>query len=305
LENTTSIDLPNNILKEIQTKTECMNSQSKNYINDAVAIIKKEIGIEGIVSIILFGSQLSLNENHGESTKLSDCDLLIIFKDGVSNNLIRKIENFFVALEHKHNFREENTTLVNKMADVINQSTGMFVSHFLTKRKHWENVIFHKIFKVNKLISNVLAPKKIVLCNMVTNSDILYGLDLREVVKNRIEISPLDMIKSICMNLIISLFVIPLSLLKSFNSPKYQLEAVKWALKASNYYAFKDSKSLDATIKRFIFLEKSEGNKRRAEKFYRKFLSLRKNPYVDLGFTLQSPFRIIKIHLMGIQRAKR
>lgn len=292
-------------MKEIQTKTECMNSQAKNYINDAVTIIKKEIGIEGIVSIILFGSQLSLTENHNDSTKISDCDLLVIFKDSVSNNLIRKIEKFFVALEHKHNFRDESTSLVNKMEYLINQSTGMFVSHFLTKRKHWEKISFHKIFKVNKIISNVLAPKKIVLCSVVTNSDILYGLDLRGSIKKRIKISPLDMIKSMCMNLIISLFAIPLSLLKSFNSAKYQLEAVKWTLKASNYFAFKDSKSISATIKRFISLEKSEGNKRKAEKYYRKFLNLRKNPYVDLVFTLQSPFRIIKIHLMGIQRAKR
>jgi len=292
-------------LKEIHSKTECMNTQSKNYINDAVAIIKREIGIDGIVSIILFGSQLYLNENQNESTKISDCDLLIIFKDDVPNNLMRKVDRYFIALEHKHNFREENRSIVNEMAYIINQTTGMFVSHFLTKKKHWENAIFHKIFNVNKIISNLVAPKKIVLCNVVINSEILYGLDLRERVKKRIKISPLDMIKSITMNLIISLFAIPLLLLKSFDSPKYQLEAVKWALKASNYYAFNDTKSLNAIIKRFVSLEKSDRNKRRAEKFYRKFLNLRKNPNLDLGFTLQSPLRIIKIHLLGIQRARR
>jgi predicted nucleotidyltransferase len=305
LHNTKSNNPPNNILKEIHSKTECMNSQSRNYINDAVAIIKREIGIDGIVSIILFGSQLFLNENQNESTKISDCDLLIIFKDGVSNNLMRKVDRYFIALEHKHNFREENKSTINKMASIINQTTGMFVSHFLTKKKHWENAIFHKIFNVNKIISHLVAPTKIVLCNVVINSEILYGLDLRERIKKRIKISPLDMIKSITMNLIISLFAIPLLLLKSFDSAKYQLEAVKWTLKASNYYAFKDSKPIIPTIKRFISLEKSEGNKRKAEKFYRKFLNLRKNPHVDLGFTLQSPVRIIKIHLMGIQRAKR
>jgi len=305
LHNTKSNIPPNNILKEIHSKTECMNTQSKNYINDAVAIIKREIGIDGIVSIILFGSQLFLNENQNESTKISDCDLLIIFKDGVSNNLIRKVDRYFVALEYKHNFRKENTNIVNKIASFINQTTGMFVSHFLTKRKHWEKGIFHKIFNVNKIISNLLAPKKIVLCSVVINSDILYGLDLREGFKKRIEISPLDMIKSICMNLIISLFAIPISLLKSLDSVKYQLEAVKWTLKASNYYSFKDSKPIHAIIKRFISLERSERNKRKAEKFYRKFLNLRKNPNVDLRFTLQSPFRIIKIHLLGIQSARR
>ena len=79
MHNTTSNNPPNNILKEIHSKTDYMNTQSKNYINDAVAIIKREIGIDGIVSIILFGSQLYLNENQNESTKISDCDLLFIF----------------------------------------------------------------------------------------------------------------------------------------------------------------------------------------------------------------------------------
>jgi len=133
LHNTKSNIPPNNILKEIHSKTECMNTQSKNYINDAVAIIKREIGIDGIVSIILFGSQLYLNENQNESTKISDCDLLIIFKDDVSNNLIRKVDRYFVALEYKHNFRKENTNIVNKIASFINQTTGMFVSHFNQK----------------------------------------------------------------------------------------------------------------------------------------------------------------------------
>ena len=34
-----------------------MNEQSRNYINDVIVIINKEIGIDKITSIILFGSQ--------------------------------------------------------------------------------------------------------------------------------------------------------------------------------------------------------------------------------------------------------
>ncbi len=129
---------------------------------------------------------------------------------------------------------------------------------------------------------------------------ILYGLDLREIVKKEIEISSLEIIKSLLMNLLVSLFSIPTSLFKSFNSMKHQLEAVKWSLRASNYYAFEDSQSLLKIINRFILIEKSQMYKRHAYVFYKRFLNLRRNPRTDFGFMLRSPFRILKINLQAI-----
>jgi len=175
----------------------------------------------------------------------------------------------------------------------------MFVSHFLTKKTYFERGIFHKIFSVNKILSDIFAPKKIILSSVVDNSSVLWGEDLRELVKDKVEIEPYDMIKSITMNLLISLLSILFSPLKVFKS-KYQLEAVKWALRASNYYAFEDSISLETIIRRFTLIEKSKGYKRRAIRFYTRFLELRKDPHTDINFSLRCPFRIIKIHLKGI-----
>ncbi len=304
MQNTTTINIQNKITNEILINLKLVNEQSRNYINDVIVAINKEIGIEEVVSIILFGSQSPNNKNSHDCTNVSDCDLLIIFKDNVSNNFLRNIEKKFFALENKHNFRDKNSTLVNKIVDLLNQNTGMFVSHFLTKRKYWENIIFHKIFKVNRVFSKLFAPKKIVLCSIVANSSIIYGMDLRQIVKDRIEISPLDIIKSTFMNFVISIFSIPLLFLKSINSPKYQLEAVKWALRASNYYAFEDSRSLDIIIKRFISFERSKWYKRRAKMFYNRFIEMRKNLHTDLGFMLLCPFRILKIHVKGIRFRK-
>ncbi len=300
MQNTTIINIQNKIINEILINLKLVNEQSRNYINDVIVTINKEIGIEEVVSIILFGSQSPKNENNHDCTNVSDCDLLIIFKDNVSNNFLRNIEKKFFALENKHNFRDKNSTLFNKIVDRLNQNTGMFVSHFLTKRKYWENIIFHKIFKVNRVFSKLFAPKKIVLCSIVANSSIIYGMDLRQIVKDRVEISPFDIIKSVLMNLIISIFSILLLPLKSFNSAKYQLEAVKWALRASNYYSFEDSISLDIIIKRFISFERSKGYQRRAKMFYNRFIEMRKNLHTDLGFILRCPFRILKIHVKGI-----
>lgn len=291
------------IQNEIYTKLEGINEQSRNYINEAILIINKKIGIDNITSIILFGSQIERKD----FTSISDCDLLIIFNDNVPNYLIKDVEKYFIALEDKHNFREGDLKFVNRFLNVIlKNETGMFLSHFLTKKKYWENLIFHKIFRVNRIFSKLFAPKKIVLCSIVSNSSIIYGKDLRENVK-KIEISPFDMVRSLIMNLIIFFFSIPTSVLKSFYSIKYQLEAIKWSLRASNYYAFEDSKSLEEISARFILFEKSGrilNYKRTAKVFYNRFLNLRKNPHTDLGFMLRCPFRILKIHLKGLQFKK-
>jgi len=287
------------IQNEINTKLEGINEESRSYINEAILIINKEIGFDNITSIILFGSQIERKD----FTSISDCDLLIIFNDDVPKILIKNIEKYLIALENKHNFREGDSKFVNKF---FNRATGMFVSHFLTKKKYWDNIIFHKIFRVNRVFSKLFAPKKIVLGSIVSNSSILYGIDLRKNVK-KIEISPFDILRSLIMNLIIIFFSIPISVFRSFNSIKYQLEAVKWSLRASNYYAFEDSKSLEEICARFILFEKSGSilnYKRHAKVFYNRFLNLRKKPHPDLGFMLRCPFRILKIHLKGLQLKK-
>lgn len=272
-----------------------INDQSSNYIKDIITLINKEIGINKILSILLFGSQLSKNE----ASAISDCDLLIIFKDRVSNHHIKEIEKYFISLEIKHNFREFSNNLSKKILGVINQTTGIFVSHFLTKRRYWEETIFHKIFRVNKVFSSLFAPRKIVLGNVLTNSSILYGDDLREDIRPKIQISMPEMVRSTVMNLMISLFSIAISFLTDLNPTKYQLEAIKWALKASNYYCFRDSPNLNRITERFISFEKKK-SQQKASRFFSEFLQLRKLPRNNLNFMLRCPIRIVKIHTKAI-----
>jgi len=285
------------IFEHIFNNLNNVTRQSSKYIIDVLLVINKKIGIDKIISLILFGSQ---NPKHQERTIISDCDLLVIFKNDVKDNHIRKIEKYIGALEQLHNFRKANSSFVDKFLSILYEKTGMFVSHFLSKEKYWNNLRFHKIFRVNKIFSTILAPKKIVLCNIISNNMILYGLDLQEIVKKDIQISALEIIKSMLMNLLLSLFSIPTSLFKSFSSMKHQLEAVKWSLRSSNYYAFKDSQSLLKIIERFILIEKSQIYKRHAHVFYNRFLNLRRNPQTDFGFMLRCPFRIFKIHIKGM-----
>jgi predicted nucleotidyltransferase len=281
--------------QSIRSKLEDINEQSRNYIKDILILIKKEVGINKILSILLFGSQRAKSE----ATAVSDCDLLIIFKNRVSNHHIKEIEKYFISLEIKHKFRNFNSKLPKKILGVVQQTTGIFVSHFLTKVKYWEDANFHKIFRVNKLFSALFAPRNIVLGNVVSNSTTLYGDDLKEKIKTKIQITFFEMIKSIIMNLMISIFSIIISFIKSLDPTKYQLEAIKWALKASNFYCFRDSESLETITERFISFERARGQKS-ASRFFSTFLNLRNSPRNDTNFMIRCPIRIIKIHLRAI-----
>lgn len=279
----------------ISSNLKGLNEQSRNYIKDIVVLINKEIGINKIVSLLLFGSQQVDKEN----TVISDCDLLFIFRNRVSNRHLKEIERYFIALEIKHKFKEPTSKLFREVLGVIQHSTGMFVSHFLTKQKFWEEAIFYKIFRVNRFFSALFAPRNIVLGNVIQNSTILYGEDLRNSIRHKIKISVREIFRSMVMNLFISFFALLLGPRKELNSIKYQLEAIKWSLKASNYYCYEDSELLDKIVKRFISFETPK-QKVKAERFYSKFLELRKNPINDLKFMIFSPIRILRIHIKAI-----
>ena len=293
-----------NTTKEINDKIsgnlKGLNQQSHNYIKDIINLINREIGVNKILSILLFGSQRVKSD---EATPVSDCDLLIIFKDRVSNHHIKEIEKYFIALEIKHNFREFDTKLSTKILGVVQQSTGIFISHFLTKKKYWEEAVFHKIFRVNKVFSSIFAPRNIVLGNVLINSTTLFGEDLRNKIRPKIQITFLEMFKSMVMNLMISFFSLLIFQLKKLKPIKYQLEAIKWSLKASNYYCFRDTKNLKKISERFISFEKSRFQKS-ASKFFSNFLRLRKSPRNDLSFMIRCPIRIVKIHIQGISFKK-
>ena len=272
-----------------------LNEQSRNYIKDIVVLINKEIGINKIVSLLLFGSQ----QVEVENTVVSDCDLLFIFKNRVSSRHLKEIERYFIALEIKHNFKEPASKLSREILSAIQHSTGMYVSHFLTKQKFWEQAKFYKIFQVNRVFSALFAPRNIVLGNVIQNSSILFGEDLRNSIKPKIKINIREIFKSTVMNLFISFFALLIGPSKELNSIKYQLEAIKWSLKASNYYCYEDSELLDKIVERFISFEKPK-QQAKAELYYSKFLELRKNPVNDLKFMIFTPLRILKIHVKAI-----
>ena len=107
------------------------------------------------------------------------------------------------------------------------------------------------------------------------------------------------MFRSMVMNLVISSFSIIIGPIAKLNPMKYQLEAIKWSLRASNFYCFGDTVPLTNVIERFITIEKPHKIEK-ARRFFDKFMKFRKSSQIDLDFLLRSPVRILKIHIKAI-----
>lgn len=229
---------------------------------------------------------------------MSDCDLLIILSNDTPSKLMKQCEKSIITLEIKHKFRDQDGSLPKKALIAIQQSTGMFISHFLTKERYVRKKDFCKIFGVNRVFSLLFAPRNIVLNNVIESNKTLCGTSIDQIT-NKLDVPVADILKSLVMNLMISFFSLLISPFRSLKAIKYQLEAVKWSLRASNYYAFEEASTLDKIISR-LFLNSQKNPSNKSKKFYKKFLALRDHPSEDLWFMLRSPIHILKTHRIAI-----
>ncbi len=272
------------------------NQRILGYINDLIRFLNKKIGLDNIKSIILFGSIVNAND----VSKISDCDLLIILSDDISDAKINSLEKYFFELEIKHKLNIKPNDFLGSILKIIEKSTGMYVSHFVTRKSHWLAQKFAKVFRVNRIFAFLFAPRNIVLKNMINSSIILLGEDLRYI-DDEISIDSFGMIKSIILNLVISIFSIGFGLIYK-NTLKYELEAIKWSLKASNFYLFNDSCELNKIIKRFVKLSNKSNS---LFSFFNRFIYLRNHPTkTSFGYSFLTPINILRIHNLGLSYKK-
>ena len=272
------------------------NKKILGYINDLITFLNKKIGKENIISVMLFGSNTYAND----ASKISDCDLLVILSDNISDSKIKSLEKFFSELEIKHELRARQNSLINTVVQVIEKSTGMYISHFITRKSHWFAKKFAKIFRVNRIFAYLFAPRNLVLKSMISSSEIILGKDLRYI-NDDLSITSFGMIKSIILNLFISIFAILFDPIYD-KSLKYELEAIKWSLKASNIYLFNDTCELKKMANRFVKLNK---NSKGLASFFKRFLYLRNLPIKrSFGYSFLAPINILKIHMLGLSYKK-
>ncbi|MCK4281987.1 MAG: hypothetical protein KAX10_07720, partial [Candidatus Lokiarchaeota archaeon] len=85
-------------LSSIEKISGVSNQKVIEYIDDLIRFLKKKVGSDKIISIILFGSNTYLND----TSKISDCDILVILSDDISDAEINSLEKYFFELEIKH-----------------------------------------------------------------------------------------------------------------------------------------------------------------------------------------------------------
>ncbi|MBD3353280.1 MAG: hypothetical protein GF364_17500 [Candidatus Lokiarchaeota archaeon] len=263
------------------------------YLHDINRMIQSQIGFENIYTIILFGSYA--REDH---TKNSDIDLLIVIKDQFfsehSKSFREKLEKISLGIELKHGLKFQRTGYITAVLNVVEKTTGMFVSHFICSKSDWENQIFHKIFNVNHFLSSLIAPGDIVLKNMSKSYMILYKEQKTPDIKQ--SISFIQLLKSLIMTELIAVGSIVIFPLWN-NIVKYSLESFKWSIRNSYLYLFDKHASMKSMRNFFTKTAISQG-------FFDKFLRLRHKFERDVKFALRCPFEIIKTYFAAIRYKK-
>lgn len=264
----------------------------QNYIRETIGTTEAFLGKGCIDSVILFGSTAQC-----QCEAISDVDLLIIVKNNITDERLKKLEPILKALEIKHEYDQYSTNWVTAILHVVEKTTGMFVSHFVCQREKWEKNEFSLVFNTNRLMTFFLAPEKLVFESMKDGAVALYGnaLDSYKPVKT---FSFMQLFKSLMMDLTISIGTLAILVLRRKNI-KYALESFKWALRSGYTYMYKKTGRVHEIAKKFVQLG--------LNKIYmKKFLFLRHqlDANLDYQFAFLLPYYILKVHVLSFAYRK-
>lgn len=257
------------------------------YLQNVTLFLEKYLK-DRLISIIIFGSLVK-----GYSTEVSDADILIIVSDDCTNKEINYLHRLIMAYEIKHQYLIPPKGIISRILYSVDKSTGMFISHFITRKKDFLEGDFAKTFQVNKLLAKVLAPNEIVYGSVVCRAKVLYGQDI--IKKAKFPNVPMtQLLKSILMNIVTSLFTLFIYPLTK-RATLYEMETAKWSLLAAYYYVKHDSPSLPVLLKFFL-------DRNISTKYIKTWIALRNKYQQDSKFALLTPWNILKIHTAVIKQ---
>jgi hypothetical protein len=148
------------------------------------------------------------------------------------------------------------------------------------------------MFNVNKLVATLLAPTNLVIGTVINRSKHVFGENLLNKIKQPKRFF-VQLIKNMVLNLLVSMvsFIIyPFSP----KATKYELESLKWSMLSSYYYMNGTRPSMEKICYYFI-------HKGIDKKYIANFKRLRDGFYQDLKFGLSTPWKILKIHILGLK----
>ncbi len=262
----------------------------QSYIIEAYSLSQRILGNDSVKGIVLFGSHA--RNGVERPSNVSDIDLIIKIGESVDPSKLQLLDASLDALEIKHGLRGPPNSLFSKFLRVVEKTTGMFVSHFMVREKDWRRCDFAKIFRVNSLLSRILAPERIVLKSMSLDCVSICGEGLCS--QESIIIHTADVLKSMVMNFVLCLagnFLFPFVK----GSEKYILEAIKWSLRAGHFYLQERNEGIGSVVAFFIRCGFDPG-------YLRDFLQYReKKGAVSVWFRLKSVKKVIEIHCFALK----
>jgi predicted nucleotidyltransferase len=258
-----------------------------NALNLATGTFQRDL-----LSVYVFGGVAK-----GDYCKeTSDVDLLFIVSDYCAKGTIEKFEREMERLEL------ENGILPTKYGLLFYAfacRTAFFKSHFIVRSRNLVNLDYAamfsegKAFKLtfSKILNKImlpLCPYKLVIRNMLTEAQLLYGHDLIKGISLP-RATEKEVVKVLIMSWFISIFG-AISSLFSKSSTRFSFEAMKWYI--LNIYSIFHNKattvnnSLEFVARSNIF----------GKSIICKFAKLRVEYSYDLIFNALLPFYFITAH---------
>ncbi|TFG04881.1 MAG: nucleotidyltransferase domain-containing protein [Promethearchaeota archaeon] len=261
--------------------------RARFYLHKLIQVLEKTLG-DRVHSIIMFGSLVK-----GYATKVSDADILIIVSDDCTKREITFLNRLIMAFEVKFKYLIPPRGIVSQILYSVDKSTGMFISHFIVRKKDFINGNFAKTFQVNRLVAKVLAPNEIVYGSVLCRAKVVFGHDL---ISERIfsKVRRTQLLKSILMNLVTSLLALCIFPITK-RATLYEMESAKWSMLAAYYYVKHDSPQLPILLKYFIERDISAN-------YVKRWMSLRSFYQPDFKFGMLTPLNILKIHIGALKQ---
>ncbi|MHA1792893.1 MAG: nucleotidyltransferase domain-containing protein [Promethearchaeota archaeon] len=279
-------------------KSSSWSSRANYFLLKIKDVLSRELETKDF-AIFTFGS-MNTNDHATTMNGTSDVDVLIVLKEKLPPSKIQNIWKKLNTLENIVFYQDKKKGIINKILRVIERQTGMHENIFLSTIQSVKKANFSKIFRTNKILSKLIAPRIIVIGSCLSHVRFIHGNESfsRELENLKIEINTrkhlsLDLIKSLVMNIALSIGGIILLPFTKYAS-LYTIESIKWSLYAS-FYALTHTRPPKRMIK--FYFEKMGINPR----FLNKWIELSKNYRTHVKFTLIAPIHVIEIHVIGLR----
>ncbi|WEU40314.1 MAG: nucleotidyltransferase domain-containing protein [Candidatus Odinarchaeum yellowstonii] len=199
----------------------------EKYLKAILKIFEDKLGFLP-ASVISFGSAAKGGFNH----KISDADFLIVLDDGVGGAARRAVFSYMLTLQ-EYFFKARGSSLLDRLLYFFETGTGMFKSFFICFERDLLSASFHRVFNVNRFLSWLTVPGKLILNSVFSSCRVVYGKKYDFKIFKR-GLNSLQIFKSFMLCSLLYLFFILINCFKP--AFKYFYGSIKWSLLNCYFY---------------------------------------------------------------------